>query len=70
MVGRPACEASEVVNAHFVVQLEHAAQALHPPPEAVLLMCLHGQSCFTPTMQNVDEVHQQAAIEETYVLNP
>ena len=40
-----ACKASEVVDAHFVMQLEHAAQALHPPPEAVLLVRLHSQPC-------------------------
>ena len=33
-------KASEVVDAHFIVQLEHAAQALHPPPEPILLVRL------------------------------
>ena len=38
--GGRACKAPKVVDAHFVMQLEHAAQALHPPPVPVLLVCL------------------------------
>ena len=33
-------KAPEVVDAHFVVQLEHAAQALHPPSIPILLVRL------------------------------
>ncbi len=48
----PTSEATEVVDAHFVVQLEHAAQALHPPPESVLLvrlqLCHFLTYCGTP----------------------
>ena len=46
-----ACKASEVVDAHFVVQLEHAAQALHPPSVPVLLVCLR---CTALNLQPAD----------------
>jgi len=43
--GQLACKSPEVIDAHFVVQLEHAAQALHPPSISILLVCLYSHGC-------------------------
>ena len=47
-------KAPEVVDAHFVMQLEHAAQALHPPPVSILPVRLHSPSLLiVPTSSNL-----------------
>ena len=49
-------KAPEVVDAHFVVQLEHAAQALHPPPVSILLVRLQSPSLLiVPTSSNLSD---------------
>ena len=40
-------KAPEVVDSHFIMQLEHAAQALHPPSIPILLVRLRSQKLLT-----------------------